>query len=196
MAESSHITQTLDEFKNELAEKLADIVSLLAMIHHLEDRIGVPRSPLPETVINFIGPSSPSQGGTTASQTIRRQAGATGKSIRPDQFLGDAPLDAAKKYLEMVGHAVHFDEIADAIQKGGAAVKGHDWRDKLEVSLVRSVYEVVKVQDKTFGLTSFYSEDQIRRLRGARARPEPAKKKKKRSKKAKAEANKDEASSE
>lgn len=109
-------------------------------------------------------------------------------AILPDTYLGDPPLDAAKKYIGSVGHAVSFDEIVAAVTKGGAATVGPNWRDALEISLMRSGQEVVKVAEKTYGLVRFYSEEQIRRLRDSR-RPmpvHPRKKKSKHTRKAKA----------
>jgi hypothetical protein len=98
---------------------------------------------------------------------------ATGKrkssgAIRPDEFFGDEPMEAAKKYIRSVGYAVSFDEITDAVQRGGAATKGADWRDKLEISLKRSPYQVITVADKTYGLSEFYTEEQLKRFRNNR----------------------------
>ena len=80
----------------------------------------------------------------------------------------DEPLEAAKKYMRAVGQAVHFDEITDAVQRGGAAIQGANWRDRLELSLKRSPYQVITVAEKTYGLSDFYTEEQLNRLRASR----------------------------
>jgi hypothetical protein len=84
-----------------------------------------------------------------------------------------------------------MDEIGDAVTRGGAAIKGSDWRDKLETSLIRSTYEIVKVQEHTFGLVSFYTEDQLKGLRETRRQQtEPTTKKRKASRRGKIRAKK------
>ena len=102
-------------------------------------------------------------------------------------------MEAAKKYMRSIGHAIHFDEIADAVQSGGAAIQGTNWRDRLELSLKRSPYQVIMVADKTYGLAEFYTPDQLKRLRSSRRggddaaqgkKPKTKKKRKKKSAKA------------
>lgn len=173
-----YIGKTLEDFRRQITVKINEASRLLVTVNTLEEMMGDPKSSLAD----FIGDEAehattpnqlvPSVGARGAVATFGFGRSPSPKLIKPDQFLGQPPLEAAKRYLAMVGHAVHFDEIADAVQRGGAAAKGADWRDKLEMSLLKSVYEVVKVQDKTYGLVSFYSEEQILGLRGTRRRPE------------------------
>lgn len=166
--DTSHILKTIEDYKRDAATKLAEARTNLQIVNSLEDRLGIPRTTLAE-----IG-SEPVQNGagTPSGPSSLMTSGATRRvslgGLRPDEYLGMEPLEAAKNYLRSVGHAVHIDEIADAVQRGGAVIQGADWRDRLETSLFRSAYQVVKVQDKTYGLVSFYTEEQVKRLRGSR----------------------------
>jgi len=185
--ESSHVGRTVDDIKRQITSKLDEAARLIVTVNTLEEMIGAAPSRLADFLAGDSEEAAPSTANHgTAAASRSTQPSSFGRSgsrfIKPDQFLGQPPLEAAKQYLGMVGHAAHFDEIADAVQRGGAATKGSDWRDKLEVSLVRSVYEVVKVQDKTFGLMSFYTPEQIQGLRGTRRGAERKDKPKKKGK--------------
>ena len=181
--ELAHVNKTLEDVKRQIVAKIDEAAHLLAGAHMLEDMLGMPHS----TLADYIGETDAAPVSTVPlgnSAAVSRTTNTPGysrsgnpRAIKPDQFLGQAPLDAAKKYIALVGHAVHLDEIAEAVQRGGAALKGADWRDKLEMSLLKSVYEVVKVQDKTFGLLTFYSAEQIAGLRGTRRSEGPKPKK-------------------
>lgn len=169
-----HVGKTLDDIKRQIVAKIEEATRLLVTVNTLEEMLGTPKSNLADYIGEGSDVSVPQQGTSSTPRVVApsHRIGSP-RSIKPDQFLGEPPLDAAKKYIGLVGHAVHFDEIADAVQRGGAATKGTDWREKLEMSLLRSVFEVVKVQDRTYGLVSFYTEEQIEGLRGTRRRPEP-----------------------
>lgn len=187
--ESSHVSLTLESLKRQLAAKLDDEARrLIAAMTTLESMAGLPPTTLMD-VVPMIGSPGSLQGNNSQNQpAVSAQASSGRRSaqpIRPDEYLGAEPLDAAKQYMQAVGHAIHFDEIADAVQRGGAAIQGANWREKLEISLVRSAYGVVKVQDKTYGLRSFYNDEQLKRLRQAR-RPRDEKKKKTAKKRGKA----------
>ena len=174
MAEApEHIRKTLEDFKQQLSVRMAEAARVLAVVNALEDQLGLPKTTL-------------GGGGITWSQSLSEDlrvtdagagAAASPQNIRPDEYLGDAPLDAAKKYLRRIRRAAPLAEIAEAISKGGAAVKGADWKADLDNSLLRSTREVVKVNDETYGLVAFYSEEQLKGLRATRRqRPEPTRK--------------------
>lgn len=167
-----HIVRTLEDYKSRLSSKWGELVRLLAVINSIEDDCGAPRTNLHD--LSLAG--APLEGGDTASQAppkvpIVRGAGGVSQ-IRPDEYLGQDPLVAAKKYIERVGHSVAFDEIAEAVQRGGAGVKG-EWRKKLETGLIRSTADVVKIRDGIFGLVKFYSQDQLANLRKLRRSGNP-----------------------
>lgn len=173
--DSSHVGRTIEDIKQQIADKIEEAKRLLLTVNTLEGMIGAQ----PSSLFELLGDDDPAPqqmaNQPRANNTANPRSIGSSRQIKPDQFLGEQPLDAAKKYIGLVGHAVHFDEIADAVQRGGAAIKGADWREKLETSLLKSVYELVKVQDKTFGLIRFYSDEQIKGLRGTRKSPEPKK---------------------
>lgn len=163
-----HIKKTLEEFKTDAANQVADLKRAIESINMIERRYRLPLTSLTELeafgvpALSELQPSllpGPQRTGTT--------------DVRFDLYLGLPPLEAAKRYIEPFGHAVHFDEICDAVRRGGAATKGSDWKDKLHESLVRSTAEVVKVQDNVFGLVKFYSEEQLRGLRSTRRQAAP-----------------------
>jgi len=166
MAETSpHIGKTLDDLKQQVVAKINEARRLLAAINTLEDLLGATKTTLSDLSGGL--PGQESGPGETPMVTVNSPR-LSANHVRPDEYLGDDPVKAAKKYIQRVGRAVHIDEITEAINKGGAAIKGSDWREKLLKSLTRSTYDVVKVQEGTFGLLSFYTEEQIKRLRATR----------------------------
>ena len=187
MAENiAYIDKTLEDFRRQLSAKIDEAKKLLAVINTLEEMTKVPL-----TFLSDLGASGAVPNGNRANQGGAPRRIGTHVELRPDEYLGVAPLDAAKKYIASVGHAVQMDEIGDAVTRGGAAIKGSDWRDKLETSLIRSTYEIVKVQEHTFGLVSFYTEEQLKGLRETRRQQtEPTTKKRKASRRGKIRAKK------
>jgi hypothetical protein len=172
--DNGHIAQTLEDIKAQIAEKLAEAARLLPTANHLAEMIGAAAVTLSDFLDDMDGQATPASaqgGGRVVPAPTGRGAA---RHIKPDTFLGKPPLDAAKQYLGMVGHAVHIDDIANAVERGGAAVRG-DWRAPLEMGLIRSTHDVIKVQENTYGLVSFYSAAQVAGLRGARRRPEKTK---------------------
>lgn len=169
-----HIRKTLDDFKQQLAPKMVEVMRVLSVVNALEDQLGLPKT----SILSLTG------GGFAWTQSPHREeVGVDSPSvvspanIRPDDYLGDMPLGAAKKYLRRVRRAADLDEIAEAISKGGAAIKGTDWKADLDASLLRSTREVVKVREETYGLVEFYTEEQLRGLRATRRqRQEPVRK--------------------
>jgi hypothetical protein len=174
MAEAAdHIRKTLEEFRQQFAVKIADAARVLAVVNALEDQLSLPRTAL-----------SGGNAGVTWNQSLNDDMrvmdappSMSSQNIRPDEYLGDAPLEAAKKYLRRFRRAATLDEIADAIARGGAATRGADWRGELDASLLRSTREVVKVKEGTYGLVEFYTEEQLKGLRATRRqRTEPTRK--------------------
>jgi hypothetical protein len=174
-----HQRRTLEDYKQRLSLKMGEVARILMVINSIEEEHG-----LPKTALDSLGP------GISWSLALGEQVRMTdsntsglptrSNSIRPDEYLGERPLEAAKKYLKRIRQAAHIDQIAEAISKGGAAIKGSDWKGALEESLLRSTLEVVKVSDHTFGLVEFYSEAQLENLRAVRRRPLPGESKRRR----------------
>jgi hypothetical protein len=158
----THIDKTLEDLKQQLSIKMAEVKRLLTTINSLEEYAG-----LPKTVFQDAGVAVSVHDSASISEAVDVIPRGVSR-IRPDEFLGEDPLKAAKKYIGRVGHAVGFDEIADAVSRGGAATKGADWRERLKTGLIRSTHDIVKVQDDTFGLTGFYTDELLKNLREAR----------------------------
>lgn len=78
-------------------------------------------------------------------------------TIWPDTFHAmEAPV-AAEKYLKVVGHAVPFEEIYDALLKGGFDAERD--KNKINKSLTRATFRFKKFgsgMDASFGLLEWY----------------------------------------
>src|SRR5437016_891 len=114
MSDTTHIEKTLEDLRRQLMFRMADVAKLLGAINVLEDMHELPRTTLP--TIQLDAPVASPVAGSSRPQ------------IKADDYLGEEPLEAAKKYIQSVGHAVHIDDIGEAISKGGAAIKGADWK--------------------------------------------------------------------
>jgi hypothetical protein len=166
-----HAKTMVDDLLQDVQPHVTSIRDSLAMINMIETKYGVPATTMFELLAHLGGDDQP-----TANAPVDRPAGGQAGagplrrvSIRPDQFLGQQPLDAAKAYLALVNSASTIDDIAEAVRQGGAATPpGPKWRDTLETSLIRSTSDVIKVRDGVFGLVKFYTPDQIKGLRDAR----------------------------
>lgn len=79
-----------------------------------------------------------------------------GVSIKRGEFHGLEPVDAAKRYLKKKGligdKAVPLDDIMEALEKGDLKAD----RDAVRISLSRSTWDVVKVNEDVYGLVEFY----------------------------------------
>ena len=166
---TSHVARTLDDLRQQFNSKMEEARKILNAINTLEELAGETQTSMPD----FGEDHSPriQQAGDMApiGTSLRGQT----SGIRPDEYLGQKPLDAAKKYIERVGHAVTIEDVAKAIQMGGAAISGANWHEKLDKSLTRSTYDVIKVKEGVFGLVKFYSDEQIKGIRGTRQQNKP-----------------------
>jgi hypothetical protein len=176
------ITKKLDEMRRRAMESLHEARAILSQMNVVETLFDLPLTTLKDLETSAVGaasvPLSAILGTDSRSQVQQPMKRSSVAQIRPDEYFGDEPMEAAKKFMRSVGHAVAFDEIAEAVQKGGAVVKGADWRDRLELSLKRSPYQVITVAEKTYGLAEFYTEEQLKRFRGRGNPTAPTQKKK------------------
>jgi len=154
----------LDDLRQQLKIKCEEVRRILTAINTIEELFGQPKTSLDTLSVDVFSEALATDSGGTKVQIGR----AKNTDIRPDEFLGITPLDAAKRYLRSIGQAAHIDDIANAVNRGSAAIKGPNWKDELEESLIRSTREVVKVQEHFFGLTEFYADEQLKGLREAR----------------------------
>lgn len=187
------VTKRLDDMRRRATEALHEARAIVSQMNTVETVFDLPLTNLSDLETSALAeptslpPLSMALGiGADARNQPTKRRGSVG--IRPDEYFGVEPMEAAKLFLRSVGHAVHFDEITDAVQKGGAATKGADWRERLEISLKRSPYQVITVAEKTHGLAEFYSEDQLKRFRSSRKGESDVSTKKKNKPKPKAKA--------
>jgi len=177
----------LEDFRQQLKTKLDEVRRILSAINIMEEEFGQQKTSLDTLSINVLSEASPTDSGGVNVHVGRPR----NTNIRPDEFLGMNPLDAGKRYLRSIRQAAHIDDIATAVSGGGAAIKGSNWKEELEESLLRSTREVVKVQERIFGLTEFYTEEQLKGLRQIRRQgPEPKAKKRRKKRAASRSSNK------
>jgi len=165
----SHVSKTIEDLRRQVVAKLELARSDLAVINGLEASFGLSLTTFGELAAAPSGATSTTVNGQSPlGVSSKNQSPGRRGAVRPDEYLAEEPMEAAKKYMRSIGHAIHFDEIADAVQSGGAAIQGTNWRDRLELSLKRSPYQVIMVADKTYGLAEFYTPDQLKRFRSSR----------------------------
>ncbi len=90
----------------------------------------------------------------------------TDVNIRPDEFIGMTNSEAAEKYLKRIGHAVSFDDIYNALIKGGIKFTSNG-RTVLNNQLTKGTLRFVKMGQGhkiSFGLLEFYPKLQKQRL--------------------------------
>jgi hypothetical protein len=90
-------------------------------------------------------------------------------TVRPTEFYGFSPLDAAKRYLKKKGaDGAAFSEIVAAVRSGGCPVTPTE-ESVLRTSLSRSTIEVAKIGDSDFyGLVEFFPHVKRGRKKGVK----------------------------
>lgn len=73
--------------------------------------------------------------------------------LKPWEFTGLLPLEAAKKYLKLAGEPRSISDIADAINRHGGSAGSID---HLKTSLTRSTLDIVKVGEDMYGPIEFF----------------------------------------
>ena len=130
--------------------KMAEILSLQQALNGIEEHLKRPKTTMAQ-VFGLDGPTAEEQG----------------PQLAPDTFHRLEPLDAAKKYLGIVGRpARKFSEILEAIRAHGCSVPD---QAKLAKQMARSTYKLSKVGDDMWGLTEWYGSVRRGRAAGARA---------------------------
>lgn len=137
---SNALEHAVVDLKGKIAERIAllrednnwrELQRLYAGLGVLEDLCGMPKTDLSDLL---------EIGGASAAPKI-------GKF----DFVSDAPLEAAKKYLRMISpkqKAASLDEILTALESGGLKAN----RDELRISLSRSTVEIYKAGEDIYGL--------------------------------------------
>jgi hypothetical protein len=148
MNDNEHLRKTLEHYRNQRQAKLIELRAMETMIRQLELDLGE----LP-TVDADSGSSD-----IPASSMVRMGGLSPMHYLKPDEFFGMSQSDAAKAYLRKVGHAIPFDELVQALKKGGAKLGGVDPKKTLYVSLARNPNkEFVWPSKEHIGLQEFYA---------------------------------------
>src|SRR3989304_7148424 len=149
MPTQESMRETLEHFRNQERKLLDDLRSLGMTIRQIERELGIEEQ--------ASGSTELSNGFLAGQVEAPAVTGVGGKPpIRPDEFFGMTHAEAAKRYLKKVGHAVSFEELADALQKGGCKVGGAQPKRVLYISLVRNTRDFVPPQTGYVGLREFY----------------------------------------
>lgn len=82
-------------------------------------------------------------------------------TIKAGMFYNKELTSAAEEYLKMVGHAVSFEEIYNALLEGHASIEGDAARDKFNTALTRATRKFKKFGtgfEASYGLLSWYEK--------------------------------------
>jgi hypothetical protein len=111
--------------------EMEEVLKLQRALNAMEELIARP----PTTLAEVFGLESVAGGDRT-------------KSLKPWEFTGMKPLEAAKHYLRKMGEPRMIDDIVDAIRDHGGNPGSVD---HLKTSLTRSTLDVVKVNEEMYG---------------------------------------------
>jgi hypothetical protein len=121
------------------------------MIQHLELELGETSSEAPASDLPAYNPALDQNPKLTTNGNSKRA------DIRPDEFFSLTQGDAARAYLNKVGHAVTIEELVEGLKKGGCPVGGVDPARTLYIALIRNTKDFCKVPGGYIGLRSLYS---------------------------------------
>lgn len=149
------LRKSLEHFKQLRQKKIEDLAAEIAgfdtTIRQLQIQLGeMPDEP--------SLPFAPPQGSTvTEPKSATQQIVVTGAyKFRPDEFFGMPQADAARGYLERIGHAMSLDDIFTAITGGGCKVGGADPKRTLLSVLGGNKRDFVNTGGGNWGLRKFY----------------------------------------
>jgi hypothetical protein len=179
MANEEALKAALEHYRGQERKLLDDLQSVRFTIRHIERDLGIQSQDSTNNHGTVVLPTG--NGVSVPSATAGRP------NVRPDEFFGMTHADAARQYLKKVGHAISFEDLVEALQRGGCRVGGVDPKRTLYVSLVRNARGFIPPQSGYIGLREFYpnivreAKEKGKRKRGrprkvvvARGRP-PAK---------------------
>jgi hypothetical protein len=146
IAASEEVKKKIQDLAQQILqdERMAELKKLLTGLNTLEDLCSQPQSQM-GSFFDF------------------GQSDAGSSNIRPDEFYGLEPIQAAKRYLRKIGKSASLRDIVAALKSGGCD-PGND--KAFAVSLARSTMEIAKIGDDLFGLVEFYPH--LKRERGPR----------------------------
>lgn len=156
MSSPDFLKQTLEYYRQQRQKRIDELRTLETSIRQLEQDLGEP------TVI-ANGADLPA-----GLDPLAERSGFNDQKleIRPDEFFQKSHSEAARMYLMKIGHAVSWDELVEALRKGGCKLRGADPKRTLYISLIRNARDFTLPQSGYIGLRSFYGM-------AAKARPVP-----------------------
>jgi hypothetical protein len=147
-----HLKETLEYYRQQRARKIEELRPIDLMIRNLERELGEN----PTNPVDLYDSATPQV--SEVLDNLQTVSG-TQPSIRPDEFYQMSQTEAAKVYLRKVGRAIGFDQLVEALRKGGATLGGADPKKTLYVSLARNPRrEFVYPSDGFIGLSEFYQD--------------------------------------
>jgi hypothetical protein len=175
MATKEFLREALDHYKQLRQAKLDDLRTLDITIRQLQADLGDP----PDQADPFAAGGAV---GEVKNPTAAQSTPGNGVTYKPrvDEFFGMSIAEAARTYLDKIGHAMSVDDILKTITGGGCKVGGADPKRTMSITLAQGKREFVGTGGGNFGLRRFYPN--MPKL----GRPEasaPAKKKVRRNKK-------------
>lgn len=160
------LRETLEYYRQRRQEKLAELQGIELMIRQLEGELG----------------EAPSEGESAAPIALPQLERPLGTSvgrkpeIRPDQFFGKTHAEAAREYLKLLGRAISFEELSEALQKGGCKLSGANAKKVLYISLVRNAKDFAVPQKGYIGLREFYPKLRQQRAEAKKTKAHPPRK--------------------
>jgi hypothetical protein len=150
MGDNDYLRQTLTHYREQRQRILDQLRPVDIMIRTIEAELGEPPDTtiLPDLTQAF---SMDVNAGRTLPAGQQRSA-----EIRADEFFGMSQSDAAKAYLNKMGHAVAVSELVASLNKGGCKVGGADPERTLYIVLIRNTKDFVKVPGGYLGLRAMY----------------------------------------
>jgi hypothetical protein len=152
MGDEDVLRSSRQYFIDKLAQKAAEIRPLVQRISQYDQDLNENT----DLLAIIVGDDASFTTGPGMAGTGIPTSGAR-PNLRPDEFTGKPYFEAAKSYLERIGHAVSMDELLDALRKGGSPVGGKTPKKTLYISLVRA-REVVPIPGQIgfVGLRKWY----------------------------------------
>jgi hypothetical protein len=155
MATTEFLKESLEDFRQQRIAKLEELRSIEITINQLRTRLkqlGEAPGDEPELFTALTqGTALP-----TAIKPPTSHSGAGAYKPRPDEFFGMGQAEAARTYLEKIGHAVLIDDLLKAVTGGGCKVGGADPKKSLYIALVQNKRDFVPTGNNYFGLRKFY----------------------------------------
>lgn len=152
MATNEFLKETLEHFKQQRAAKLEEVRALDITIRQIQMQIG---EPLDQPDLAFASGAIAEFKNTPM---IPQPSSNANYKPRVDEFFGKSIAEAARMYLEKIGHAMLVDDILKAITSGGCKVGGADPKRTLSITLGQGKREFVGTGGGNYGLRKFYPD--------------------------------------